>query len=498
MTTTLSASRTFRKLTERATAFVGLEAGDVAAAATVLARTPVAADRVYLVGPRPGPGGIDGVRGWAAGLPDGWAASSRGHYLEGEHPVLRVTRPDGRELEVLRAAVYFGEGDYNASQATGAWDLLRAELRRAFDDGAVLLSSPAATGRELYLRSIPRGVEVETLSDDLQHLIRATTGQGRIEVLEHEAAELPELVGYDGRMMYGALCGELPSGPAEHRRVTEYLGYTRARYSGVAQVPRDWRERCACGAPGHPDLGLLPYMESDRRAGWSYPSEPGRRFGGWWDGAEVRVALLHGWRVDFATAIVWPHRQGDPLGGWARRLVAARARLAMMIRDSSSAVVHRPTELAGAGIRAILLHSVGAFHGAGHRVTRSVPLGAADDVPADARDLRVEGDSIVWADYTGAGWPALSHPEWSAAIWARARARLLHSPTGDRHHPAGALAVDALEVVAFRTDAIYLARDPGWADDGAPGRLRRVLRRPGPLPAPSSHAGLLELVRGPS
>lgn len=488
--TTLTARRQARKFSPRATAFLEPTARERREPLGLLARAPDGADRVYLLGDRLA--ARDGLAAWLERLPDGWREHPRGSYLEGEHPVMRLVRPDGRPLELLRAASWYGEGDYSASLAARAWELLEVALRDAFGADAALLSSPAATGRDLFRRSIPFGREWDTLPDELQSLIRATTGQGRIELLPR-SGELGELVGYDGRMMYAALCRELPHGSARHVRAREYLGYTRARYNATAQVPRDWAERCACGAPGHGGLGLLGWWDYDAR-GWEYPSEPGRVFSGWWDGAEIHVALAHGWRFEYHTAIVWERsdqRQG-PLDGWARRLIGARNALLEVYGqgDGRAAAV-----LAGRAVRAIVLHAIGAFFAGARRVTQSAPLEhAAERVPADAADLRVEGDSIVWAATVPPAWPELCHPEWPAAIWARARARLLDGPDGQGGR-AGALHVPASSLVAFRTDAIYLDADPGWGDDGRPGRLRRTLKRAGPLPAPQNADELLEATR---
>lgn len=492
-----TATRTFRRLTERPTGFEQLRGEARRHVGALLDQLDPALERVYLLGARPGRS-AEGARRWAAGpYPDGWEVHPRGHYLEGEHPVLRFVRPDGRPLELLRAAVYMGPGTYGVREAREAWYLLRRELAARFpaargEDAPPLLSSPAATGRELWLRSIPRGVEWPVLADDVQQLIRSTSGQGRVQLFD-QPGPLPELVGYDGRLMYAALCRGLPGPGGRLVRCREYLGYTRARYSGFVRVPPDWDRACQCGAPGHPGLGLLGRMADDPRDGWEWPAEPGRRFAGWWDGAELQIALAHGWTFEPQAAVVFPDYKGrGPLDTWAERLIAVRRRL-----EPEPGSPDRPAlELARNAVRSILLHSVGAFHGAAHRHTRAVPLEQADQVPADARDVRVEGDHVLWGEWGGQGWPELAHPEWSTAVWARARTRLLTCPTGTEGERAGALHVPAGELVGFRTDAVYLARDPGWADDGRPGRLRRTITRAGPLEAPHTHAELLELARG--
>jgi hypothetical protein len=131
--------------------------------------------------------------------------------------------------------------------------------------------------------------------------------------------------------------------------------------------------------------------------------------------------------------------------------------------------------------------------GARHNVTRSAPLASNPELPEGATSPRIEGDSLVWAERRPVPWPEMVHPEWPAAVWARCRVRMLDSPTPRKGVRAGALHVPAAELLAIRTDALYLTRDPGWADDGEPGRLRRKSARPGPLPAPSTVGQLLAL-----
>lgn len=501
------ARRLFRRMGERPTAFTRLHF-DSRSVSDALAVDPGGAHaRVFVLGPRPGQT-TTGFTAWADGpLPPGYSVDSRrGHYLEGEHPALRFVHEDGSRVEVLRAAQWFGDAaaDATAEDAAVAWDAVTDELRRGFDREAVLLTSPAATGRELFVRTIPRDVEWFPLPDDLQRLIRSTSGQGRVQLLHRDAETVPGLVGYDGRFMYAALCWGLAGGGAELRACGDYLGQTRARYHARATVPRDWHERCKCGAPGHAGIGLLGLAAPVVGDGWAYPAEPGQSFWGWWDGAEVAVALNHGWRVDPDEAIVFDQTPGvaPPLDGWAKRLVSVRERLRMRtatnaagigsgLHSSNAALTPNQGALCAAAVRSIVLHAIGAFHGSTHRVTRSVPIDAETTaVPDGARDLRVEGDRVVWAEHHDAAWPELSHPEWSAAIWARARARLLSGPGR-----TGALHVPARDVLAFRTDALYLTADPDWPDDGKVGRLRRTIERRGPLATPRTHAELLEVVK---
>lgn len=468
--------RVWRTITPRVTRFAPL-ASD--ASAQLLALGPDV-ERVYLVGPRPG-GNMAGLRAWAVppeGLPAGWDSGE--HYLDGNAPILRYRRPDGGKVELVRAAVWWGEGGYTVDQARMAWDRLGALVRGLFT-GAVLMTTPATTGRDLFLRSIPKGAEWPTLPLDLQQLIRETDGarQARVELLTPRGTtQLDQLVELDGRLMYAALCWGLPGGEVTHDETDEFAGMLRARYRVSGTVPADWSSACACGAPGHDGIGLFGVR--DRDGSTHYPNHPREPYHCWVDGSELRLAYLHGWSPRIEERLVWAGYRGKgPLDQWAATLTA----LYLHLHDADDGT----GALCRSAVRAMLLHAIGAFQGRGSPVTFSVPIERADEVPPDA-DFRLEGTHLVWAEQRGPAWPALAHPEWCAALWARARARLLDGPGN-----TGGLRIPARDVVAFRTDALYAHHAPDWRDDGRAGRFRVRSTRQGPLPWPTTHADLLAM-----
>ena len=435
--------------------------------------------RVLMTGPPPW-AGIGGARAWAGGvLPAGWVAEPGGHYMHGAHPVLRlVHEPTGSRIEVCRAAQWFGDGDYSPELAREAWHDLGRRIAGKFS-GGVLLSTPASTGRDLLLRSLGDH-EYPVADDELQQLIRSTSGQGRIELFPQHAYGrraghgLGRLVEYDGRMMYAGCVNELPTGEARWEWCRgadigdDFLGHTRARYRVDFTVPRTWAH-----------VGLLGVMD-DGPAGWTWPATPGATGSTWCDGVELAIAIEQGWDVRIRERVYWPER-GRPLDTWARKLVECV--------PTSGPRELRP--LVRAGVRGIVLHGIGALHGRGYRVSRtsSSPI----DVPrgVDAVYYDDAAGLYSWSEDRGQRWPELAHPEWTAAVWARARARLLDCPTGTGRRRAGMLHVDPSTIVACRTDAVYLTADPGWPDDGRVGRLTR--RRSGLTlaPWPASHRELL-------
>jgi len=472
-------SRKVRHITQRETQFwpVGPSAG------SMLTGLDSSVERVYLVGDRPAQGWLP----WALErIPAGWEPGQ--HFLEGAHPVMRYKRP-GRSVTLQAAASWFPSGDYSVSEASAAYRTLGAALRGAFPD-ASLLDTPATTGRELMLQSIPEGVEWPVLSDEHQELIRATSGQARIETVgygrqlipglpdENGGAgdwveTIPALYEYDMRLAYAASAWGLGAGVPVVDEVHEYAGQQRGRYFVGVAVPKDWP---------HP-FGLVGVKEG--RDGWRYPCDPTEAFWTWCDGAELHVLLKYGWHVVIAKRLLFPDYSGSgPLDLWKDRLVKLYANLAA-------------NPLARQGVRSIILHSIGALAASSHTITRFSK--SIDDVPADARaKVRFEGDYCLWPETKPAAWKEMQHPEWAAAIWARTRARLLDGPgvvRGRPIHPAprtGALHAKG-EVVAFSTDALYLTARQDWLDNGLPGRFRLKRWGEGPYPRPANRTDVIRL-----
>lgn len=438
----------------------------------LLADTGDEVERVYLTG-RP----ADPI-GWAADLPDGWRHGQ--HYLTGAAPVWRFTNPVGRSVEIHTSRAWFGDLDVTPREGAAALDLVDALCRRLFDQGQIL-ATPSATGRYLFMRSIPVGREWPVLPIETQELIRSTSGQGRIEFHGgNGASEAVRLWVYDGRLMYGACCWGLGAGLPQHDEIGDYAGQQRGRYRVSGTVPADWT-----------GPGLIGVTDGD--GGWHWPSAPGEPYAGWVDGAELGIILRHWPGTAIHERLLFPAYSGrGPLDTWSQHLVAMRGHAAQ--QANVGAVDERVGELARAAVRSILLHSIGAFHGRPHKVTRIARDDA--DVPAQADGWRIESGVHVWQEGTGQAWPEMAHPEWSAAIWGRARARLLDCPTGTAGQRAGLLHLDGGgQVVAVRTDSITVTAAQPWPDDGKPGRLR-LKHETGPVSMPGTVRELLGVTNG--
>jgi hypothetical protein len=464
--------------------------------------------RVYLCGPAPmdastGATKAEQVRAWAMAYPgEGWTLESL--YLSNPAlPVVRLTGPGGRRVVIHRAASWWGESDADAETCRRAWVGLEAALNQVPSfAGAGLADTPATTGRALWLRTIPEGKAYPVLSAELRELIGTTSGQGRIElrppapsvrrrtldegvqgVGERGSRMGQDFTYLDGRFFYAGLTWGMPIG--EPRRITGADVDTMSAREFTAAVRGRGRWRVTVTVPaGWEHVGMLAAPADG--GGWRYPCRPGERFTTWVDGSELWSAMEYGWDAGLVIheGIVWD--EGKPLDLWRNALVS--------VWEAAQRTPGPAAALGAKAVRSILLYGLGAFATRAHPVTRTAPVSEAGLVPAGA-EVRVIGEQLVWTELEPLRpWSeAVSHPEWSATVWARARTRLL-TGRGVGQERIGALHLPADRIVAFATDALYLAGgDPGWADDGKPGRFRSKGTRPGPFAWPTSYADLYTL-----
>jgi hypothetical protein len=422
--------------------------------------------RLYLVGPRPGDGSAESCREWFTGpLRAGWEAA--GSYLiNPDAPVGRYRHDGGAQVEIHRAASWLGEGDYSTTEASNAMAVVSGGLEAAYGPGVDWLGTPAATGRMLWKRTIPdSGWPVQT--QEVRELLHVTAGQARKELMPGPM-ELPGFAYLDGRLMYSALTWGMPVGEPRHwngaqiwamaEDESERLLRGRGRWRVQFTVPSDWQH-----------VGIFMVANSD--GGWHYPANPRSTWQTWADGSEVWLAMSHGWSVTVLEGLSWA--EGKPLDKWCGSLKEMHHAIAA----ASDTAVHK---LAAGAVRRILLFGIGGFASrAEYARNDSAPIATANP-PGGARDLRRVGDTLHWS--IPEPFDALNaHPEWAATVWARARHRLLDGPgaTGSPNR-TGALWIPRENIVAFSTDALYLTKNPGWEDDGKPGRFRLKGRELGP------------------
>jgi len=451
----------------------------------------LSAERIMLTGKLPT--AQPGQPHWLIAETPSW--TSPGHWLSSP-PTGRFTHDiTGRNLEVRTAAEWFPVEGLDPDQARQAWVATTEAVKGV--ENMELLKSPAATGAQLWARSLPRTLDPEPLPDDVAELLHHTSGQHRIEHLTTGPAacgcgacrplvnldDTPRggFAYVDGRFMYASLCRELGSGPvhrltaAQGQTLLEGDPYARARYRVRFRVPEWWDH-----------VGVLPVAHEEVSAGWHYPNIPGASGETWADGVEVKLAYEGGWDIEVLEGLQFT--KGRLLDTWADRLKRARERL---INGTGEANDLDPVVRASAvaAVRGILIQGIGAFASRGRETTRVV--WSARDIPAQAASTVVRhGEAFVYripSRQASGQAAALYRPELAAQVWARGRARVLECPAALTQRPGaprtmvGALQVDPAELLAINGDAIYTTSVPRWSlpttshgggDDGAVGRMR--------------------------
>ncbi len=384
---------------------------------------------------------------WARALPGHWETVHE--YHDSTAPAMSYRNTQGLRVDVLRASQWFG-GEPSPVEAANAWRAVSGVLAARFD--MPLLATPATTGRELFARTIPNGTQWPILDLATRELIRSESGQGRIAVTNPDGRPIERVVAYDGRLMYAALTWKLPAG--EPIVTDRWHNYARGRYKVRFAIPNNYNTGCVCGAAGHEGIG--PLAVKSPSGGWEYPSEPGYEGVTWADGAEIHAAMKHGISCNVITGIVWPD-EASPLDNWTHRLTKAIGDAQLLGGDGASATTRRNV---GRALRALIIHTLGIFHAGGRWVTGA---GTIDQIPSDATGVTRQGSVWTWRTHVDRV-DMFAHPEWSACVYGRARARMY----------LAACSVPAADVLGFATDALYLASDPRWRDDGKVGTLRRT------------------------
>ncbi|MEU9381298.1 hypothetical protein AB0D38_09995 [Streptomyces sp. NPDC048279] len=447
----------------------------------------------------------DAVAAWLNAPAPGWRTDTgrgrdrmAGHFVHARNPVGRYQREGGEQhVEIRSVGEWFDLDGDDPHTVRDAFVLLWQALRRHWDD-AVLMGSPSQTGRDLWTRTIPqRGQHADgfpVLSEELRGLLHATAGQGRNELLAppRVPGQLPQLVEYDRTFAYAKHTWKSPVGAP--RRVT---AHTFATWSEKDQMRAlygcgHWQVRVTV-----PDtwnhVGLLPAPAPGDRA-WHYPATPGTTFTTWAGGPEIYTALTNPitpWKIEILDGILW--EDGKPLDDWAKKLKETWTNLSAQAHFQGNPQQARAAHLASRAVRSILLYGIGSFAQRPRMVTGTTPRAMERDVPADAEIIGFDDALITWQKPTGFARDPNAHPEWAAAIWSAARAALLTQRHRDDDTYAGALHTPPGNVVAFRTDALYLTQLQNWPYHHQPGDYLLKGCLAGPLPAPTTEEELLTL-----
>lgn len=451
-------------------------------------------DRLFLCGEIPA-----NFEAWLtmdAGMYETYAMGKRGHYLSTEKAVDYLARYQhrvtGQELEIRTLHSWYGDVAYTPEEAQGAMHLLNLYLQREFMPDTRAYATPALTYQSLWqLLNRLNKRQFELLPEDIRDVIRNSSGQGRIELCTPDAlSKVPALWYYDGVFMYSALCWGMPTELATHDHINEYAGKVPARYRIRYTVPAIWE---------HIGLFMTPKDKvtgnSRDSASWCYPGQDyqGRTFETWADGAELDVAYnlpagMPAWNIEILERIVFKPEKDSvnkkPLDVITERLSKMREKVERdMLTDTTRLALYR---LVRGAIRNILLHGIGGFNRTEREVTYILPPGA--EAPDDYSNVRMLENGMMRYNVpqkTEKYTQQSEHPEWTALIWARCRARITRA----------ALSLPRQELIAIRTDAIAVTTEqPQWAESDKRGTLREKWHITRSMKAPHSFEELDGLV----
>jgi hypothetical protein len=471
------------------------QAGSYPTLLALIRALPPEAERIYLVGPRPGRDGTpESLYLWmrepAVGLE--WDVSK--FEPDDDAPILELrSREIGdngkkRELRFSRIAQWFGPGSYSPHQAQEAMQALERILQAVFDEKMRCLTTPGLTGLAAWDRS--RKADYPVLDEKMQALIRHTSTQGRVEITPVPGRDPMEGFVYeDLRFAYGALLKGIGFAPATHDDVAEFDPRRRGRYLVKFRVPAGWDH-----------IGLFAVKSDYYRDPWLYPATPGEEYETWIGSTELELGLhpprgLPPWEITIKERLLFSNTSAGhpwPLDLWGDRLVEARLSIERRVAEGEFGA--EIGELVENALRNILLHAIGGFHRRNRPELGIVyPHQGYDAIPADADPQFHSDGTVTYKIFKPLDkWVArLMHPEFSAQVWDRCRRHVLYSAKKKMGQvvpgsESGVLLLERKDIVGIRTDAAYLTRIPqGWPDDGkTPGqfRLKGVLREPCPQP----------------
>lgn len=426
--------------------------------------------------------------------------ASEGCYFDPKDPSAHVVRfkhrVTGNKLVIRSMSVWMGDSEYTVEQAREAVALLTQYLQGSFTHDTSVYSTPAQTFQQIWTRQNRIDKKAyPLLPQEIRNIIRSTSGQGRVELCTQEdIKKLPGLHYYDGVFMYAALArGSMPTEVETHDNENVYAGYTPARYRIRYTVPTDWQ---------HIGLFMTPRTQVTGHVdeAWYYPAEKeqGRTFETWVDGAEIDVLRtvygdvetgMKAWDITILERIVFKQEKDSankkPLGSITNKIIKMREQVEQDARlDTSRTVVFK---LVRGMARNIELHGIGVFHRNKRALTVIQRKGepAPDVILAAPQAL---GDDLTIYSVPGkvdAYSEQFDHPEWTASIWARCRARMAK----------WALSLPREAIIAIRTDAIATTQEVAdWKASEKVGTLREKWTIRKPLKAPHTYEELDMLV----
>jgi len=387
---------------------------------------------------------------------------------------------NGFTVHLRSSGGFFGEEVRDIKGIYNAWHTLEIMLQDAFHAPGcnILADTPAQTGRELLIITLPAGVEYPRVHNDIRELLKHNIPQGRLTTLPPAQPILADGAHViDGKWFYASCVSHLPVGPSYMDTVNKFLGIVRkdgrlaprypAFYNVTVTVPDSWHH-----------IGLLKEnIKTDGEA--SFPNEPGYTFTNWAEAHEVALLLdtpqSISWHVHINERIYWPYTDkiADPFKTLRTKLVE--------LRENSTSEYHKNA------LRAILLHLIGCFHRLGTEENFYTPYSR---LPLTEKPYKVSAapGGVNWSilrPYESKDRNAFIHPEWSSTVYGRARAKIADF----------VLRLPYEDVICLRNDAVWSASSLELGDPNRPGSFREKGIIPGPFRWPRNSGETYQYAR---
>lgn len=339
-----------------------------------------------------------------------------------------------------------------------------------------LLETPTRTGTDLLRRKLPFNGVYTNLTDEIESIVMSNFSQQRREVVTHEGLEeITDLACYDGRLMYGACCRDIPIGQAEHDTTDLYVPYVPALYRVLFTVPDNWYH-----------IGLLPVKSNIKGMASMYPNKPQQEYESWCSTYELKTAIEHGWKYKILERVLWEEgtQKGfigkEPLRHWLQALIDLReVEVPKRYQEPVRALIR-------GALRHLIIDSIGALHSSEKFV---------DMYSEDIGDIYEMG---YIPDFDGLQYHAkvkksmtpyqrqMFHPHWALSVWCKAKDKVTKV----------ALSVPYDQLVLIRADAIWtIGSQEHLKDDGKIGTFReKPLVHRGPFKVPKTENAIRRMM----
>lgn len=325
-----------------------------------------------------------------------------------------------------------------------------------------LLETPTRTGMDLLKRKLPFEGVYSSLSEDVENIVMGNFSQQRREVVTHEGLmSIDNLYCYDGRLMYGACCREVPVGGVLHDTEDVYVPYVPALYRVDFTIPMGWQH-----------IGLLPVKSTLPNVASMYPHKQREEYTSWCSSYELATAKYHNWSCVIRERVLWPFgkekgfKGKDPLRHWVDTLVNLREiEVPKRYQEPIAGLIR-------GAIRHLIIDTIGALH-SGERYTDEYAEDIADlyamqdatgtNVKLDIRDDTEGYYHAKVRKAMTAYQRQMFHPHWSLDIWSKAKDKITKC----------ALSIPYDQLLLIRADAVWtLGEQTHLKDDGRVGTFR--------------------------